>query len=254
VGLLAALLALALPAGLWATDQTPEVTFPQGTATPSEECGACHQAIYREYAFGFGADRQYHDIVLKTAGDKRLNLPAKVSGSATPHSFAGVDPFPIHARDFESGGKSCNVCHYPEAFDLPPLDSADIAKPTPRPRNQEMAGLTCASCHLTPQGKIRGPYQSNAPHATVAEPKMQTSAACGYCHAQGSRVPGKSTQTFLEWRGPGGCSPRNARPYLGVFPKKPQLKAVSSIFGHSSQLGYVSQAMHAAQAVHSTAL
>ena len=30
--------------------------YPLGTATPSEDCGVCHQAIYREYAFGFGSD------------------------------------------------------------------------------------------------------------------------------------------------------------------------------------------------------
>jgi|GEM_PF-5104728 hypothetical protein len=29
--------------------------FPQGTATPSETCGECHKAIYREFAFGFGS-------------------------------------------------------------------------------------------------------------------------------------------------------------------------------------------------------
>ena len=29
---------------------TPSKDFPKGTATPSAECGACHQAIYREYA------------------------------------------------------------------------------------------------------------------------------------------------------------------------------------------------------------
>jgi hypothetical protein len=33
-----------------------EVDFPEGTATPSAECGECHQAIYREYYYGFGTD------------------------------------------------------------------------------------------------------------------------------------------------------------------------------------------------------
>ena len=36
-----------------------ELTFPKGTGTPSVECGECHQAIYREYAFGFGTDLAY---------------------------------------------------------------------------------------------------------------------------------------------------------------------------------------------------
>ncbi|WP_242393953.1 hypothetical protein [Anaeromyxobacter oryzisoli] len=38
---------------------TPSRDFPKGTATPSVECGACHQAIYREYAEGFGSDMRY---------------------------------------------------------------------------------------------------------------------------------------------------------------------------------------------------
>ena len=60
--------------------------------------------------------------------------------------------------------------------------------------------MTCASCHLTPEGKIRGPYQVKAPHPTVMEPKMQTSVMCAYCHSQGKRIEGKATQSFLEWR------------------------------------------------------
>src|SRR5271157_5532127 len=30
--------------------------FPAGTGTSSLECGECHQAMYREYAYGFGTD------------------------------------------------------------------------------------------------------------------------------------------------------------------------------------------------------
>ncbi len=40
----------------------------------------------------------------------------------------------------------------------------------------------------------------NAPHETVADPAIQTSAMCAYCHSMGKRVVGKQTQTFLEWR------------------------------------------------------
>jgi hypothetical protein len=39
--------------------------FPLGTATPSEECGACHEAIYREFAYGFGADLQLYDALFE---------------------------------------------------------------------------------------------------------------------------------------------------------------------------------------------
>jgi hypothetical protein len=174
--------------------------FPQGTSTPSETCGECHQAIYREFAFGFGADLNYKGIVMKSPSDKRLNLPAQVSATATSHALAGVDPFPIHARELENEGKSCNVCHYPEAFELPGLENPEIPRVKPRPKEQEAGGMTCASCHLTPDGKIRGPYQVKAPHPTVMEPKMQTSEMCAYCHSMGKRLKGKGTQTFLEWR------------------------------------------------------
>ncbi len=174
--------------------------FPLGTATPSEFCGACHQAIYREFATGFGSDLQYRAIVYQSAAGQPLTLPANVSGTPTLHALAGLDPFPVHARTVEEAGRSCNVCHFPQAFEIPNLENPEIAKPTARSKEQELGGLTCASCHLTPDGKIRGPYEVSAPHSTVADPRMQTSAMCAYCHAMGKRVVGKQTQTFLEWR------------------------------------------------------
>ncbi len=185
----------------WAFSRAKEATdFPKGTATPSEVCGECHKAIYKEFAFGFGSDLQYKDITLKSPQDKRLKLPANVSATATAHAFAGVDPFPIHARGLENEGQSCNVCHFPEAFVLPEMENLEIAKPKARPKGQETGGLTCASCHLTPEGSIRGPYQVDAPHPTVIEPRMQTAEICAYCHSLGKRVEGKQTQSFLEWR------------------------------------------------------
>jgi hypothetical protein len=75
-----------------------------------------------------------------------------------------------------------------------------MPKPKPRAKGLEKGGLTCTSCHLTPDGKIRGPYDVKAPHETVKDDKMQTSAMCAYCHSMGKRVVGKQTQTFLEWR------------------------------------------------------
>jgi mono/diheme cytochrome c family protein len=185
----------------WALSRAKEATdFPQGTATPSEVCGECHKAIYNEFAFGFGSDLDYKNITLKSPQDKPLKLPAQVSASATSHALAGVDPFPIHARGLENEGQSCNVCHFPEAFSLPGLENPEIGRPKPRSKGQETGGMTCASCHLTPDGKIRGPYQVNAPHPTVVEPKIQTAEMCAYCHSIGKRVEGKGTQTFLEWR------------------------------------------------------
>ena len=183
-----------------ATVKPAMVQFPQGTATPSEFCGACHKAIYREFSEGFGADLQYGEILYESPeGKKIIGMPAKTS-MPTLHALAGTDPFPMHARTVEAGGRSCNVCHFPEPFDIPDINKAEIAKPKGRPKAQETGGLTCASCHLTPDGKIRGPYDVKAPHETVKDPKIQTAAMCASCHSEGPRVVGKQTQTFLEWR------------------------------------------------------
>src|SRR5512139_4008144 len=112
------------------------------TATPSEECGACHVAIYREYAMGFGGDLTYKGIVYRSQGDKLLTLPAKVSAGGTAHALAGIDPFPVHARGVEKSWQSCNVCHFPIAFQIPDLDNIEIGRPQPRPVEKEAGGVT----------------------------------------------------------------------------------------------------------------
>ena len=175
------------------------LTFPQGAATPPEVCGACHKAIYNEYAYGFGSDIR-NGMTMSGASGEKLKLPANVADSATAHAFANVDPFPIHAREAEEGGRSCNVCHFPEAFAVPDINATEMAKPKPRLMPQGINGLTCASCHLTPAGKIRTAHDVKAPHETIVEPLIQTAAMCAYCHSMGKRVAGKQTQTFYEWR------------------------------------------------------
>lgn len=176
------------------------LTFPKGTATDSKNCGMCHKAIYREFAHGFGSDIRNKPTSLPGKEGNPLDFKDSVSPTATAHAFAGTDAYPLHARDAEEGGRSCNVCHYPHPFAIPDLNVVEMAKPTPRPKDQEAGGLTCASCHLTPEGKIRGPHDVKAPHATVQDPAIQTSAMCAYCHSMGKRVSGKQTQTFFEWR------------------------------------------------------
>ncbi len=178
----------------------PPVDFPFGTATPSAFCGQCHGMIYLEHAFGFGADLKFKPIVYRSLEETPLALPADFSDNATAHHIAGVDPWPILARGVENGGQSCNVCHFPQAFDLPDINTPTIPKPVPRPSDLEAGGITCASCHLTPEGKIRGSYDVVAPHQNVVDPRIRTSAMCAYCHAAGKRIIGKQTQTFYEWR------------------------------------------------------
>lgn len=175
-----------------------KITFPLGAATPSEVCGSCHTAIYREYAVGFGSDQTYRPT---TQDGKTPILPDKVSSKATSHALAGVDPFAMQARQHEVEGTSCNSCHFPENFTIPQnLDISEIDKPKARSGGGDEQGLTCAGCHLAPDGTIRGPYNIGAPHENHPDVSIKTSLMCAYCHSLGKRVTGKQTQTFLEWR------------------------------------------------------
>ncbi len=173
------------------------VTFPLGTATPSEVCGDCHKAIYGEHSHGFGSDNPAMSI-MTSAWKNRTSLSPTARGSS--HALAGVDLFPLHSRDAEEEGKSCNSCHFPKAYILPDLDVAEVTKPNPRDKKDEFGGLTCASCHLTPEGKVRAPYNLRAPHENFPDARMKSSVLCATCHSLGKRVVGKQDQTYLEWR------------------------------------------------------
>lgn len=190
-----------LNAAVAAQDAAPatKMQFPQGTATPSELCGACHKEIYREYSEGEGADLHWRPMKFDASAKKLLGLPAGTPKSATAHSVAGSDPWPIEAKRVEEDGKECNVCHFPAPFNYPDLSGPAVFEKVPPRADNRQAGITCASCHLTPEGKIRGPYEVDAPHETVADKSTQTAAACARCHGEGERVVGKQTQTSLEW-------------------------------------------------------
>ena len=77
------------------------ISFPDGAATPSETCGGCHVAIYNEFASGIGSDMKYNKMVLLSPKENPIALPASVPTSASAHALAGVDPFPMHARETE---------------------------------------------------------------------------------------------------------------------------------------------------------
>lgn len=171
-----------------------DVTFPQGTATPSETCGECHGAVYREYTLGIGSDN--HSAHTKTKGAGNISMPAKVSSSGTAHATALSETRGVDNKNFH-----CNSCHFPDAFNL--TDSGANGQVQPKTAAAANPGLTCASCHLTPDGSIRATHAVNAPHKTVKEPALQGSILCGHCHgyqAPDKRVVGKMFQTFLEWQ------------------------------------------------------
>src|SRR6266567_7887431 len=114
----------------------PAIDFPLGTATPSEVCGECHGAVYFEAAFGLGADLKWKPITA-LAGDSLLSLPPQSPDTGTAHYLAGVDPWPIRARQIENGGASCNTCHYPQPFELPDINTPIITEPPHRPPDLE---------------------------------------------------------------------------------------------------------------------
>lgn len=171
-----------------------DLTFPLGTATPSETCGACHSAIYREYTLGTGSDnRSAH----AQANHGNPAMPAKASSSATAHATALAESRGQDKKDFY-----CDSCHFPDPFNI--TGKGADGKLKPKTASAANGGLTCASCHLTPEGNIRAAHAtSGAPHKTVVEPALQSSIMCGHCHGYQSpdkRVPGKMFQTFLEWQ------------------------------------------------------
>lgn len=173
-----------------------ELTFPEGVSTPSEACGVCHEAIYREYAYGIGSDLLIPETATEKPGDKVKERPV-VSSSATAHAAA---PASLHAAEFAAKKDVCNGCHFPEPFAITDLQVAEVNKHNPLKSAESLKGLTCASCHLTPEGKIRGVHAVKAPHEVVVDTALQTSAVCANCHGSGKRVVGKQSQTFLEWR------------------------------------------------------
>ena len=174
-----------------------KISFPQGVATPSETCGACHQAIYREYMFGVGSDNHVPYAANRPEQAGMHPLPANTSSTATAHANSD-----FHLTDSGSWGNPyCVSCHFPEPFAISDMDKAAKFRAKAATGGKIM---TCASCHLTPDGKIRGiGPASNAPHEVVATPELQTSAVCAHCHTDGStdrRIAGKQHQTFNEWQ------------------------------------------------------
>ncbi|MBT1070480.1 cytochrome c3 family protein [Pelotalea chapellei] len=180
------------------TAREKKMTFPVGADTQSEVCGRCHTAIYREYAFGFGSDQGYK---LVSQDGKAHTLPHIVSSKATGHALTDIKSFSKQPKQHEMAGTACAACHLPESFTIPRnLEISETDKPKVSAMKREETGLSCVSCHLTPEGKIRGPYNINAPHENRPDVNIKTSLMCAYCHSLGKRVPGNQTQTFLEWR------------------------------------------------------
>lgn len=137
----------------------------------AQECGACHQAFYREWR-------------------------------TTIHSQAWTDPYFQADWTFEGKEPVCKNCHIPldrqQAHRVIGFRDRDkwepILKPNPAfdPVLQHQ-GVTCAACHLR-DGKILGPYGDvQAPHPV--QKLKNTNEICVRCHV----VQGNRWDTFYKF-------------------------------------------------------
>ena len=78
-----------------------------------------------------------------------------------------------------TGEESKMMAEPGQILGLPDLEVSEVFKPKPRAKGAESGGLTCASCHLTPDGKIRGPYNLRAPHDMYPTVTMRDPAGEG---------------------------------------------------------------------------
>ncbi len=151
-----------------------EVTVPEGLDSVSaQECGGCHEAIYREW-------------------------------SQSVMARAWTDPYFQTDYDYEDQPQNCLNCHTPlvnqqEDLVLGFKDKAKL-KPILEPNpdfNSELReqGVTCAVCHVK-NGKIVGPFETdNAPHPVTVDPTMTSGMKpCEKCHV----VSGNRWDTFYK--------------------------------------------------------
>ena len=149
-----------------------QVAMPSGLdSLRAENCGRCHQAIFREW-------------------------------SDSMHARAWTDPYFQVDFAYDGSQQICLNCHTPledqQANLVRGFRDREKFRPILEPnpgfdtRLQE-EGVTCAVCHVR-DGKIVGPYGSDrAPHAVQADPSMTSgSGPCERCHV----VPGDRWDMF----------------------------------------------------------
>ena len=156
----------------------PQQKTPEGlTSLRAEDCGVCHQEIYKEWQTSW-------------------------------HSKAFTGPFfrAYHKKDkYDS---SCLVCHTPLQNQLPQSISYkdnDYYHPIEKDNSEfdpvlRDEGVTCAACHVR-DGIVYGPYavsELNAPHPVKQDAKFRSKEICLQCH----QVPSKPF-SFVQY---GVCS------------------------------------------------
>lgn len=151
-------------------------------AKSAATCGACHQAIYEEWAL-------------------------------STHRHAWNDP--QFQKEMGKSGNTwlCRNCHTPTLAQQPVwpvgLVEGDVEAPILVANARHDAalmdeGVTCVGCHVR-DGVIHGPglQDSTAPHPVAADPDYRSGALCLRCHQAVRTYPGKgfvcTFTTGQEW-------------------------------------------------------
>ncbi len=161
----------------------------------AETCGACHQAIYREWKVS-----THH----RAWSDPQFQAELKKSRGGHGGGDGGGE------RD--DVGWMCVNCHTPlinqQERLVVELADDNIGKPTYvdnpdfSPKLKE-EGITCAGCHVR-DGTVYGPWgDTDAPHPTAKDPDLRSEQNCVRCHQAEAQWPSRNLACFFttgqEW-------------------------------------------------------
>ncbi|MFM7203684.1 MAG: hypothetical protein ACKO6N_23130 [Myxococcota bacterium] len=159
------------------------------SATLAQDCAStCHPSQLLEWEEGAGSDMVAAPIW--DSQDAAGNLdPYNTLETGSMHNLSWKDyEFQlIYHEQTDANAKTCIRCHVPDTA-LAPKDLAGVYAPFSRGLNVPNAseGITCVSCHLTPEGEIAGDMEitaSTKSHAVVVEPSFVDGVSiCASCH------------------------------------------------------------------------
>jgi hypothetical protein len=157
---------LLLGAKPWEQPRVPTLQpIPGVGGLSAQDCGACHQEIYREW-------------------------------KASSHAAAWRDPqFQGELYKDPDVGWLCLNCHTPVANqqERTVIESGQLRAPQSDPNPAfdaalQQDGIGCLTCHWRPEG-LAGPHQGvQAPHPVVFDPGLRQVGTCTSCHQAKARL------------------------------------------------------------------
>ncbi len=219
--------------------------FQDGDATKIIMCSACHKKLYMEMMRGEGAD--FHTGPWPGPDGKLIHLPdlqRDFYANSSPEHLSFVSPITVASilKQPEEKRDACRSCHAPTRI----LQGGDRPTPPSLREENQIDGVTCASCHLDKDGNVHGKYDLSAPHPTVQDPlftEARSAELCAACHQTDYSAPAQ--QTYLEWqtdfapkddRTCQSCHmPRVVRLFAKIFSTLPERAVGKHLFpgGHS---------------------